>query len=98
MQSSNDKTPRKLFNIIRGLNEESKEIKNSEVAPAEKVLKDDTSAQSRTKEHQDSKSIDRRTPKKQWSDEEEARFLKALEMFGRKVPKIAMYVGTRTKI
>ncbi len=96
MQSSNDKTPHKLFNIIRGLNEESKEIKNSEVAPAEKMLKDDTSAQSRTKEHQDSKSIDRRTPKR-WKDEEEARFLKALEMFGRKVPKIAMYVGTRTK-
>ena len=44
MQISNDKTPRKLFNIIRGLNEESKEIKNSEVAPAEKVLKNDTSA------------------------------------------------------
>ena len=97
MQISNDKTPRKLFNIIRGLNEESKEIKNSEVAPAEKVLKNDTSAQLRTKEHQVSNSKDRRTPKK-WTDEEEARFLKALEMFGRKVPKIAMYVGTRTKI
>jgi len=98
MQSSNDKTqPKLLFNIIRGLND-SKEIKNSEVARAEKVLKDDTTAQSRIKEDQNRKSRNRKTPARAWTDEEEARYLKALEMFGRNVSKIALYVGTRDKV
>ena len=87
-----------MFNIIRGL-DESKEIKNNVVQPAVKSLSDETTARSIAKDHQANKFIKcrPRTNNFLWTDDEKARFTKAIQIFGRNPTKVTEYVGTRTK-